>query len=205
VDSAPHFFGEIDRIASDDYQPTDNDILLVRIQTTGIRTAKFEVENNKFTIVDVGGQRNERSKWVHQFAVVDAVLFVCSLSCYDQNLFEEDEVNAMQESIRLFALVVNNRYFRSTSMILFLNKRDLFDDKIAHKSIKSAFPDYDGPEKDGPAALTYITKVFSDMAQHGKEIYTHITTATNSDNVKSVFHDVQHGVVIAALQRNGIM
>eukprot|EP01083_Nonionella_stella_P130496 396011_1 len=66
VDSAPHFFEDIDRIASTNYIPTDEDILLVRIPTTGIRSASFWVEKNKFTIVDVGGQRNERSKWVHQ-------------------------------------------------------------------------------------------------------------------------------------------
>merc|ERR1719491_1644826 len=206
VDSAPHFFEDIDRIANDDYQPTDDDILLVRIQTTGIRTAKFEIDSSKFELVDVGGQRNECAKWVHQFSVVDAVLFVCSLSCYDQKLFEEDEVNAMHESIRLFDLVVNNRYFRLTSMILFLNKRDLFDEKIMRKSIKPAFPDYQGPDQDGPAALRYITDIFLKCALNtGKEIYTHLTTATNSDNVKSVFHDVQHGVVTAALTRNGIM
>merc|ERR1711971_582054 len=84
VDSAPHFFEDIERIGAPNYQPTEEDILLVRIQTTGMRTAKFSVDNNNFTIVDVGGQRNERSKWIHQFSVVDAVLFVASLSCYDQ-------------------------------------------------------------------------------------------------------------------------
>jgi len=213
VDSAPHFFEDIDRIAHPDYEPTEDDILLVRIQTTGMRTAHFLVDNNRFTLVDVGGQRNERSKWIHQFSVVDAVLFVASLSCYDQNLFEEDEVNAMHESIRLFQVVIANRYFRNTSMILFLNKADLFDIKIRTKPIKSCFPLYEGPndgsDDDKEQALKYITDVFQSVGDDNvacrRQIYTHITTATDSENVQKVFHDVQHAVVVAALQRNGIM
>jgi len=212
VDSAPHFFEEIERIAAQNYQPTERDILLVRIQTTGMRVAKFQVDSNNFTIVDVGGQRNERSKWIHQFSVVDAVLFVASLSCYDQNLFEEDDVNAMHESIRLFQVVIANRYFRSTSMILFLNKMDLFEVKIRTKPLKDCFPGYDGPndgsEEDKECALKFITDVFTTVGAEvskNRQIYSHVTCATDSQNVQKVFHDVQHAVVVAALQRNGIM
>lgn len=206
VDSAPHFFRDIDRISEAKYEPTDEDILLVRIPTTGIRTKSFFIERNKFTLVDVGGQRNERQKWVHQFSIVDAVLFVTSLSCYDQNLFEEEDVNAMHESIRLFHLVCNNRYFKQTSMILFLNKVDLFEEKILSKSIKQCFPDYEGPDKDKDAAMTYIQEIFMSCNEDPhRQIYSHLTCATDPTNVKKVFHDVQHGVVVAALHRNGIM
>mmetsp|Transcript_56274 Transcript_56274/g.89641 ORF Transcript_56274/g.89641 Transcript_56274/m.89641 type:complete len:363 (-) Transcript_56274:393-1481(-) len=207
VDSAPHFFEDIDRISDQHYEPTEEDILLVRIPTTGMRSASFFVQNNKFTVVDVGGQRNERTKWIHQFSIVDAVLFVCSLSCYDQNLFEEEDVNAMHESIRLFDLVLNNRYFARTSMILFLNKNDLFKEKIQHKSIKPCFPEYDGPDYEYQPALEYIQEIFmSCNPEHtGRQIYSHITQATDSDNVAKIFHDVQHLVVVTALQRNGIM
>ena len=172
----------------------------------GIRSSSFFVDKNKFTIVDVGGQRNERSKWVHQFSIVDAVLFVASLSCYDQNLYEEEDVNAMHESIRLFDLVVNNRYFRNTSMILFLNKRDLFEEKVKLKTIKDCFPDYEGEDGDYEAAVSYITEIFvSCNTDPVRQIYSHVTCATDANNVEKVFHDVQHGVVVNALSRNGIM
>eukprot|EP01084_Bolivina_argentea_P215369 365623_1 len=206
VASAPHFFEDIHRIAANDYVPTDEDILLVRIPTTGIRSTSFWVDKNKFTIVDTGGERNERSKWVHQFSMVDAVLYVASLNCYDLNLFEEEDVNAMHENIWLFDLIINNRYFRSTNMILFLNKVDLFEKKIQTKSIKNCFPDYDGPDNDKECALKYITEIFiSCNTDLSRQIYTHVTCATDSHNVQKVFHDVQHAVVVAALQRNGIM
>lgn len=50
----------------------------------------------------------------------------------------------MIESMRLFESICNSRWFINTSMILFLNKKDLFAEKIKRTSIKSAFPDYKG-------------------------------------------------------------
>eukprot|EP01083_Nonionella_stella_P106233 306261_1 len=84
------------------YKPTEEDILLVRTPTTGVISSTFDINCNKFMIFDVGGQRSERNKWIHCFDSVTAVLFVASLSCYDQALFELDYVNAMQEALNLF-------------------------------------------------------------------------------------------------------
>jgi hypothetical protein len=50
----------------------------------------------------------------------------------------------MIESMRLFESICNSRWFINTSMILFLNKKDLFMEKIKKTSIKIAFPDYKG-------------------------------------------------------------
>ena len=50
----------------------------------------------------------------------------------------------MIESMRLFESICNSRWFINTSMILFLNKKDLFAEKIKHTNITKAFPDYKG-------------------------------------------------------------
>ncbi|ETO00839.1 hypothetical protein RFI_36601, partial [Reticulomyxa filosa] len=143
VDSCPYFFDNIERIGVNDYEPTEEDILLARIPTTGtiqnicvcvcgggagggkkkkkkkgIRESTFKVEDNAFDLFDVGGQRSERSKWIHCFDNVNAVLFVASLNCYDQNLFEDEDVNAMDESLGLFNEVINSRYFKKRQTIL---------------------------------------------------------------------------------------
>lgn len=52
--------------------------------------------------------------------------------------------NRMIESLRLFESICNSRWFINTSIILFLNKKDLFIEKIKRVSIKIAFPEYDG-------------------------------------------------------------
>eukprot|EP01083_Nonionella_stella_P109923 321172_1 len=140
ADSAPHFLDDLDRIKDRYYRPTPQDILLARIPTTGMRDRKFTIKGSVFNIFDVGGQRSERNKWIHCFDTVHGILFVASLSCYDQNLYEENELNAMDEALELFNIVANSRYFHHASMILFLNKSDLFEEKIKTKPLTICFP-----------------------------------------------------------------
>lgn len=48
------------------------------------------------------------------------------------------------ESLVLFDSVVNSRWFMRTSIILFLNKVDLFRAKLARSPLNNYFPDYSG-------------------------------------------------------------
>lgn len=43
-------------------------------------------------MVDVGGQRSERRKWIHCFENVTSIIFLAVLSEYDMMLFETNEV-----------------------------------------------------------------------------------------------------------------
>jgi hypothetical protein len=40
-------------------------------------------------MMDVGGQRSERKKWIHCFDGVQCLLFMVALSGYDQSLLED--------------------------------------------------------------------------------------------------------------------
>ena len=48
-------------------------------------------------IVDVGGQRSERKKWIHCFEDVTAILFFVALSAYDLGLREEQAIVSERE------------------------------------------------------------------------------------------------------------
>ena len=50
----------------------------------------------------------------------------------------------MEESLKLFESVINNKWFIETSVILFLNKKDLFEEKIGVSSLTLCFPEYTG-------------------------------------------------------------
>ena len=80
----------------------------------------------------MGGQRNERRKWIHCFDNVNAVVFVASLSEFDQNLFEDETKNRLDEALELFQQISNSKWFQQTSLILFLNKKDLFEKKVPY-------------------------------------------------------------------------
>lgn len=83
-DSAWHFLESINRIASTAYVPSVDDVLRARQQTSGVVEVKFGFGDWQFTLVDVGGHRSERRKWLHCFGGVSAVLFVAAMSEYDQ-------------------------------------------------------------------------------------------------------------------------
>lgn len=97
-----------------------------------------------FRMFDVGGQRSERKKWIHCFEGVTAIIFCVALSGYDLVLAEDEEMNRMIESMKLFDSICNSKWFVETSIILFLNKKDLFEEKIARSPLTICFPEYTG-------------------------------------------------------------
>lgn len=54
----------------------------------------------------------------------------------------------MHESMKLFDSICNNKWFTDTSIILFLNKKDLFEEKIVHSPLTICFPEYAGTYQD---------------------------------------------------------
>lgn len=95
IDSVQYYFNKIDLIKQPNYLPDKDDILYARVRTSGIVTERYVIDKSVFEMYDVGGQRNERKKWLHCFEGVTAVIFVAALSEYDQMLFEDDTQNRM--------------------------------------------------------------------------------------------------------------
>jgi guanine nucleotide-binding protein subunit alpha len=146
INSPLHFsyFEAIDRISAPKYLPTDQDVLRSRVKTTGIIETTFHIEELIYRMFDVGGQRSERKKWIHCFENVTAIVFMVAISEYDQVLVEDESVNRMQEALTLFDSICNSRWFVKTSIILFLNKIDLFKEKLSKSPMGKYFPDYNG-------------------------------------------------------------
>ncbi|CAD5222644.1 unnamed protein product [Bursaphelenchus okinawaensis] len=203
-ESAIHFLQSIDRYIDENYVPTEQDILLSRIKTTGIVEVKFKMKNVDFRVFDVGGQRSERKKWIHCFEDVNAIIFIAAISEYDQVLFEDETTNRMIESMRLFESICNSRWFINTSMILFLNKKDLFMDKIQKTSIKIAFPEYKGPNTYDDQ-VKFIEEKFEGLnANPDKTIYMHQTCATDTNQVQMILDSCIDLIIQANLQGCGL-
>ncbi|XP_036377973.1 guanine nucleotide binding protein (G protein) alpha v1 isoform X1 [Megalops cyprinoides] len=197
-DSALYFFENMTRIISPDYLPTETDVLRVRLRTTGVIETQFKVSHLVFRMYDVGGQRTERRKWIGCFEDVRAVLFVVALSGYDMTLVEDPSMNRLQESLKLFSSICNNVFFRSTSMILFMNKIDLFQEKILHsgRHLRLYLPQFRGADCDVDGAARYIASMFVALnATPSKLIYHHFTTATDTSNVQIVFQVVMDTII----------
>lgn len=122
------------------------------------------------SMFDVGGQRSERKKWIHCFENVTSIIFCVALSEYDQVLLEESNQNRMMESLVLFESVVNSRWFMRTSIILFLNKVDLFKGKLERSPLENYFPDYSGGN-DVNRAAKYLLWRFNQVNRAHLNLY----------------------------------
>jgi GTPase SAR1 family protein len=193
-DTAEYFFTNIDRIAKEDYVPTHEDILRARVRSTGIEEAQFTFEMLTFTLVDVGGQRAERRKWIHCFGKVNVVLFCAAISAYDQTLREERTQNRIIEAIMLFDEVTNSSYFsKKVAFILFLNKTDLFQEKYSKVPLNVCFPDYTGTTIE--EAKQYIEFQFREKLQENQPIFVHHTCALDTQNIRFVITAIRKEIL----------
>ncbi|KAG8742125.1 hypothetical protein FRC10_001995 [Ceratobasidium sp. 414] len=189
--------------------PEKSDIIRCRSQTTGITETVFKLRGHELHLVDVGGQRSERRKWIHCFQEVTTILFLVSLNGYDQCLFEDTNANQMQDAMAIWDSICDSEYFRTTNIILFLNKNDLFTEKVKTSPIRRYFPDYEGPEGDAAEGRNYFRRRFlklSNKSSHSsantgrpvlrkREIYTHYTNATDTELLRVVMAAVEGYIV----------
>ena len=204
-DSAEYYLNELSRLSEPDYVPTEQDVLKTRVRTIGIMQTQFFYKGLLFKMIDVGGQRSERKKWLHCFEGVTAIIFCTALSGYDLVLEEDKETNRMIESMKLFDSICNNKWFVKTSIIIFLNKIDLFAKKIQKTPLTICFPDYYGPNIYEPA-IEYVKKRFLslNLNRHKKELYCHLTCAVDTENIQWVFNVVADVVIKCNLKECGL-
>ncbi|XP_065067970.1 guanine nucleotide-binding protein G(olf) subunit alpha-like [Rhopilema esculentum] len=228
IDSAQYFFERVDDIRRAEYLPTDQDILRCRVLTTEITETQFTIGKPgkmvTFHMFDVGGQRDQRRKWIQCFNDVTAIIFVVSCSSYDIALREDLTQNRLQESIELFNKIWNNRFLKYVAIILFLNKQDLLSDKImAGKSkLEDYYPEYARyatPEKavrDSPEevlrAKYFIRDIFLSIASENKntvhkdhDCYPHFTCAVDTKNIERIFDSCRFIIQREHLRKIGVL
>ncbi|XKL65710.1 hypothetical protein PGB90_009130 [Kerria lacca] len=204
-DSAAYYLNSLDRIFQPNYIPTQQDVLRTRVKTTGIIETHFTFKGLYFKMFDVGGQRSERKKWIHCFEGVTSIIFCVALSGYDLVLAEDEEMNRMIESMKLFDSICNSKWFVDTSIILFLNKKDLFEEKIKKSPLTICFPEYTGTNSYEECAA-YIQMKFESLnrRKEQKSIYTHFTCATDTNNIQFVFDAITDVIIKNNLKDCGL-
>uniref|UniRef100_A0AAY4BG74 Guanine nucleotide-binding protein G(Olf) subunit alpha n=1 Tax=Denticeps clupeoides TaxID=299321 RepID=A0AAY4BG74_9TELE len=192
IDCAQYFLDRIDPVSQHDYTPTDQDLLRCRVLTSGIFETRFQVDKVNFHMFDVGGQRDERRKWIQCFNDVTAIIFVAASSSYNMILKWSVDVKM---------------FLRTISVILFLNKQDMLAEKIlAGKSkLEDYFPEYTrytpppdaagdpGEDPKVTRAKFFIRDEFlriSTASGNDKHYcYPHFTCAVDTENIRRVFND----------------
>ena len=129
--------------------------------------------------------------------------------------------NRMIESLVLFESVINSRWFLRTSIILFLNKIDVFKQKLPKVPLERYFQEYTGGPDINKAAK-YILWRFMQKNRARLSVYPQcvisavmpstfmdgaysLTQATDTGNVRLVFAAVKETILQNALKDSGIL
>ncbi|ETO18204.1 hypothetical protein RFI_19076 [Reticulomyxa filosa] len=140
------------------------------------------------------GQRAERRKWIRVFKDnIDLIMYVMSLSSYDQVLFEDNTTRCYDETFKVFEEISQNPIFMYTDFAVFFNKVDIFDVKIAiFKESTQTMVNNANPKdlKDDDA----------EFKRPQRDIFFHVTCATDTRQMQQVINDVQFGIVRRQLE-----
>ena len=131
-----YFFSHLERLFEPSYHPSEQDIVHARARTIGITETRFALKEHEMQMVDVGGQKSERRKWIHCFQDVTSILFLASLSGYDQCLVEDKDAvsvsfqaslgecilsvrikNQMQDAMTIWDSICHSQWFKQTSIV----------------------------------------------------------------------------------------
>lgn len=183
------------------------------------------LQNIPFVFVDVGGQRTQRQKWTKCFdCSVTSILFLVSTSEFDQVLAEDRSVqfpfgspwplpkshsnapslsicrktNRLEESRNIFDTIVNNTTFEGISIILFLNKTDLLQQKVKNPEtdIRWYYPQFTGNPHSILDVQNFILQMFMNVRKNTKTpIYHHFTNAVDTQNIQVVFSSVKDTIL----------
>ncbi|XP_069999303.1 guanine nucleotide-binding protein G(q) subunit alpha-like isoform X1 [Penaeus vannamei] len=208
VTNADYFIACAERILQDEYLPTVEDILRMRYVTRGVVEHRHELKDIIITMYDMGGQRPERENWARQILDPSAILFLASLSEFDQNVeeaTEEEARNRMVESMEIFGEVLKYPAFQNIPVILILNKNDVFRAKIKEVAIRQFFQDFVGPDYDERAGREYITNRYEQITRdHRRNIMVRYTEATDTGDFQDVFSFVSDFVSRFLLRRGAL-
>jgi len=205
----PYFLEHMDRVIKSDYIPNDEDILRCRQRTAGASSATIYIDKNYFEFFDIGGQKPERAKWEQVLADnrFAAILYFVAADEFDVGDEEKEFDRTKLEISRfIFSEIVNSNIIQEdVPVILFLNRRDLFEDRMKERSgwesFKRQFNDYDGGE-DPKAGLDFMRNIFLDTVRPRdvNPIKHHYTCALDRESMIVVWRTVREYLLKLALR-----
>jgi len=151
VDGAHYFFANVMKFIDDAYSPTLTDALKIRRKTSGVLQYNFTISNSEqfvnkelqLRLIDVGGQQGERRKWLQFFRDVDFIIFLVAINEYDMVVEEDRTKNRLMDTLGLWFQLTGHPNLVNKPWILFLNKSDLFQKKIAAVPLDSLFSNWE--------------------------------------------------------------
>lgn len=216
-ESSGFFLNDLDRVTALNYTPNDDDVLRARLKTVGVSEYRCEMEavagresGTEWRIVDVGGSRSQRATWVPFFDDVDAIIFLAPISSFDQVLAEDRSVNRLEDSVLLWKAVCSNKLLANVDLVLFLNKCDILDAKLASGIRLSKYVrSYGDRPNDMETASKYFRSKFSAIHREysplPRKFYGFCTTVTDTTTTAGILASVRDMVVRRHLKQSRLL
>nr|XP_003201106.1 guanine nucleotide-binding protein G(q) subunit alpha isoform X1 [Danio rerio] len=192
--SLEYFVDRLEQITANNYIPITADIFRTHSPTNGIAELTIPMNSVTFRFFNVSGQRGQRKKWIHHFENVTTVIFVASLSEYDEFL-EENNKNRMEESLPLFNSVTHSPWFAQSFILLLLNKKDILARKIQFSHLKTFFPEFEGNIQNTDDAMKFMLKSYERNATPDPWIYSQFICVKDFTDTRIIFECVKDSIV----------
>ncbi|KAF8191193.1 guanine nucleotide binding protein, alpha subunit [Pholiota molesta] len=209
-----YLLDSLDRVAGAHYVPTDDDILRARLKTLGVSEHRFKITTNglvrDWKVYDVGGHRSQVTAWAPFFDDMDAIIFLAPISGFDQVLEEDQRVNRLEDSIKLWTMIVTNQLLKNTNIILFLNKIDIFRTKLSSGiKLRDFVVSYGDRPNDVDNTTTYLRRKFAGIMQEASSspriFYCHFTTVTDTKSTKYIISNLKDMLMRQNLVKTNLM
>ncbi|KAJ3122584.1 hypothetical protein HK100_011909 [Physocladia obscura] len=191
-----YFMQDIDKFNSNEYIPTNQDILASRVMTSGVGETQVMIRGMVFRVFDVGGQRNERRKWIHVFDNVNAIFFLVDLSAFNQVTVEDSKINRIVESLTVFSYICNHPGFKKTAIVIFMNKMDLLKEKLDETMVADYFPEFRGSNDVKEVSRFFADKITFFNKNPDRQLYFHYTQANDTSKMKVVLATVIESILV---------
>jgi len=216
LDEPGFFLDQASRICTMDYEPSAEDILRARLRTAGVEEHRLCMESppmekgREWVFYDVGGARGQRAAWAAYFEDVNAVMFLCSISGFDQVLGEDRTTNRLVDSLKLWKTICSSKLLESATFILFMNKSDILQKKLdAGIRFADHIEQYKDQPNDFEHVSAYIKKILlaihKECSPKKRAIRAHTTCATDTKMMFHILGSVRDIILMNALEQTHLI
>eukprot|EP01125_Pyxidicula_operculata_P003356 TRINITY_DN13_c0_g1_i5.p1 TRINITY_DN13_c0_g1~~TRINITY_DN13_c0_g1_i5.p1 ORF type:complete len:361 (-),score=73.39 TRINITY_DN13_c0_g1_i5:350-1396(-) len=208
-----YLMANLDRFLQPDFVPSNEDVLHARQRTTGQQTTIIYDQTIKYNwnFIDVGGQKPERAKWTNILTENDChgVFWFLALDEFNMVSAEDASKTKMLISMELLSELVNYEKTQKLTMIIFLNKIDLFDKKLKNDKdlgdFQKLFPEFKKGDSLQKACDLVKGKVnaFCNI-RDPEQLVFYETNALDTPSMGDVFKNVKEKIFFNRLAASGL-
>jgi GTPase SAR1 family protein len=169
-----------------DYIPSDEDILMARIRTTGLESTTMKFGQTTIKVTDTGGERSERRKWPHALKDAQIVIFTVDVSSFDRVMLEDSAIYQLDEDVLLYDAFSKSKHFIDCHVLLVFTKVDILEARIRQAALDQWLPNNISKCRDVNQVKDYIATYFQEISRRaGKPVMIIFTSLFSTDENKS--------------------